>query len=466
MRTLIIAAVIVTLSAPLVAGEAPAIIEKYDPAAVAKSIAPYLDAQAMLFARIDVSRIDVDAAVAKLMEIADPIRQADPQGWAMMDQGVGATQAEAKKWIADFTAAGGREVYIILDLTGLPHDPLIAIAPLSGKADTQTVANLLKYASAEAPESGPTGRPFESARIKGNVVFAGGELAMQRIDSLKPIPRPQLTEAFAAAGDGAIQILFMPNEMTRRVIAEMMPTLPEELGGGPSSVLFEGVKWAAFGASISPQISLRLTVQSTSPQAADALSGLIDNFFNYYRPFEQQMTPRFDMKKAIALVTPKRVGDRLELFMNEQRIDKLMNVLLADTIANAQKLARRAVSQSQILHFVLSCNLYLSDHKHWPKSLEELVKYNYVSKEEETFANPNRPQDKNGYVYIRPLAAPDRLTNILDTIVIYEKFDQWGEGISVGFADAHVEFIADRARFDKLLAGTIARNKAAAEKAK
>ncbi len=140
MRTLIIAAVIVTLCAPLVAGEAPATIEKYDPAAVARSIAPYLDAQAMLFARIDVSRIDVDAAVAKLMEIADPIRQADPQGRAMMDQGVGATQAEAKKWIADFTAAGGREVYIILDLTGLPRNPLIAIAPLSGKADTQTVA--------------------------------------------------------------------------------------------------------------------------------------------------------------------------------------------------------------------------------------------------------------------------------------------------------------------------------------
>ena len=34
----------------------------------------------------------------------------------------------------------------------------------------------------------------------------------------------------------------------------------------------------------------------------------------------------------------------------------------------------------------------------------------------------------------------------------YEAFDQWDEGVNIGFGDGRVEFVADEGRFKKLLA--------------
>ena len=51
----------------------------------------------------------------------------------------------------------------------------------------------------------------------------------------------------------------------------MMPTLPEEVGGGPSSVLTDGLRWAAVGVDLPPKLALRVTIQSKDNAAAEAL---------------------------------------------------------------------------------------------------------------------------------------------------------------------------------------------------
>jgi prepilin-type processing-associated H-X9-DG protein len=38
-----------------------------------------------------------------------------------------------------------------------------------------------------------------------------------------------------------------------------------------------------------------------------------------------------------------------------------------------------------------------------------------------------------------------------DSVVIYEHYEQWGDGINVGFGDGHVEFMKDEAEFLKRL---------------
>jgi len=70
---------------------------------------------------------------------------------------------------------------------------------------------------------------------------------------------------------------------------------------------------------------------------------------------------------------------------------------------------------------------------------------------QKVFTNPRQPARKEGYVYMRPVNNVKDLKDASETPILYEAFDQWGNGIDVGFADFHVEFIRDQAEFNKLL---------------
>ena len=66
--------------------------------------------------------------------------------------------------------------------------------------------------------------------------------------------------------------------------------------------------------------------------------------------------------------------------------------------------------------------------------------------------HPVQPERKIGYLYLKP-ALPIR--NMSQMVVLYEAHDVWPtEGIGVGFADGHVEWLRDQTRFKKLLGKT------------
>ena len=80
-----------------------------------------------------------------------------------------------------------------------------------------------------------------------NAVFAGTNEALERVRQLKPVERPELAAAFAALGDTGAELVLTPSSDTRRVVEEMMPILPKELGGGPITAVTRGLLWTAAG---------------------------------------------------------------------------------------------------------------------------------------------------------------------------------------------------------------------------
>ena len=52
---------------------------------------------------------------------------------------------------------------------------------------------------------------------------------------------------FAQLSIQAAQFLLLPTADIRRVIEEMIPTLPGAVGGGPSTTITRGCLWAAVG---------------------------------------------------------------------------------------------------------------------------------------------------------------------------------------------------------------------------
>src|SRR5205807_8716328 len=75
--------------------------EKFDPEARARALAPYLDELTLAAARVDLSRSDGEAIATKIAELAGALEEG------------AAAKRPLRQWVADFTAAGGKELFVI-----------------------------------------------------------------------------------------------------------------------------------------------------------------------------------------------------------------------------------------------------------------------------------------------------------------------------------------------------------------
>ena len=100
--------------------------DEFDPAARAAAIAPYLDDQVIAVAHVDLKRIDVEAVFKEILAVIVKTEKAVPAG-AGIEQEVRTTLSKTKpvceRWIAEFTRAGGRELYVVFS-SPVPTQPV------------------------------------------------------------------------------------------------------------------------------------------------------------------------------------------------------------------------------------------------------------------------------------------------------------------------------------------------------
>lgn len=114
--------------------------------------------------------------------------------------------------------------------------------------------------------------------------------------------------------------------------------------------------------------------------------------------------------------------------------DSSRSIAPLEDAARYGQLQSRGQSMVNIKKMLLACFKYAStNNNQWPQTLESIAGQDDIKIE--------------GHIYIQPKNTVPPQTNV----VIYESYQAWGEGINVGFADGHVEFIAKEADFLKLL---------------
>jgi len=318
----------------------------FDAAGRARAIAPFLDEVAVAVARVDFTRVDAGPLVDKLsLLIPESKSEARAAGLA------------ADAWVKAFRLAGGRDAYVVVSLIDAPPEPWFLIVPLHEGAKEEALKMLLGQ-----------GLPgIEVTKRLGGALFAGRRRTLARLESLEPDPRPELAPAFEAAGDTAAQVLLLPPKHTHRVVDEMMPRLPEKIGGGPSSVLTRGVAWAALGADASPQLRLRLVVQSDNAEAAAALQGELAKVCRLLGADKELLAelPRFD--DFVKLLMPTVQADRLVLELDEKRgtLRGLFD-LVKPALETARGQAARVQSMNNLKQIGLAMHCWHDDHKGLP----------------------------------------------------------------------------------------------------
>lgn len=298
----------------LAAASALAAETNAESAARAKAVAPFLDETTVAVVRLDVSRMPAEAVAGKVMSM---IPELGPE--------VSKISEHVKPMQTAFVQAGGRDVYVVVSLTDLYMDPGFVVVPLADGANAEAVSELL-------------GRVCEARQRIGGALVGGRPTTLQRLAQLQPDARSDLEAALAAAGDAALAAVLLPPKYSGRVIEEMLPTLPKEIGGGPSRTLTQGLRWAALSVDAVPQATVRLVIQSQDAAAARALR---DKWIEVLGLLVKDETVRRELPPlavAAEFLQPNVQQDRVVLSFDEQdaRWPKLLGAIQA-SIRDARK---------------------------------------------------------------------------------------------------------------------------------
>ena len=220
---------------------------------LAQEIAPFLNEEVAIVVHADLESLDVD-------RIARPIL-----GRLVDETEVGEGSGNFTKWVTALKQAGAKDLYILVNPVDMPGPP-IAIVPFGPGADANMIGQILCGGGKDKTRySWPT-----CATIR-NAVFAGTTAALDRARRAVEAPRSELKAAFAASVEGPIQVLFLPSPNQRRILDELIPILPKELGGGPGTSLTRGLLWASITLEMKAKPTLHMVFQSKDADAAHRL---------------------------------------------------------------------------------------------------------------------------------------------------------------------------------------------------
>ncbi len=322
--------------------------EAFDPVSRAEKIAPFIDAETVAVGHADLRAVEVGPLMAQLVKLVPEAQPQEEEARANLDRVVSA-----------FRQSGLVELYVVADQDLLKRPPVI-IAPVAGRPNVKALLERLELPAEASQEM--------VEHFEGALAF-GSPQSLRRLKAMQPDPRPELVEAFRAAGDTAAQLAILPTADHRRVIEEMLPELPKEIGGGPSTILTRGFLWAALGANLPPQPSLRLVIQSQDSAAATALHGkwveaarLLAKREDLPKPFR---LPNLD--KVASLLRPNVEGDRLVLSL-DQPSGTMTALLEAFTppLEDALDRTRSVTSSYNLKRIALGLHNYYDTYKSFP----------------------------------------------------------------------------------------------------
>lgn len=315
--------------------------EKFDPAARAKAVAPFVSPETVAIVHIDLSRVS-------LAPLAEFFTQRFPEAVTELRL----DRRELVGTIDRIVQQGVRDFHLVIPLPSARSRSSVRLIAVGAKGDARSMA-----AEVIACDLQQKGIQAAARRIEDVLVLAKEPRMLEPPSAIESEDRPELAAAFEAAGDTAIQVVIVPPKHFAKVVEEMLPELPKEIGGGPSTIVTHGALWTAIGINVPPSASVKVVVQSQDAPAAAELAKKIDDIVRSVAGLPQAK----ELGLQIGQLLPKPLfaveKDRLGLAIDEAT-GKSILAGLQRPLERARQAARRTQSLNHLKQISLAMNNY------------------------------------------------------------------------------------------------------------
>lgn len=306
-------------AAPAAGAKSPAAGAEGATRADDKVILPYIGEDTFIVGRLDVARVDpevIEQYMTKMTADMAQAMQADAEAVKQMNSEVGEGVKQMREGLAAFVAAGGNHVYLVVDSNDLMSGggPVL-VTPLGHGADPAKLQELLAQMDASGNS---TAAEFGKALVFGTRAQIDG--LKQRVEDAgggdKPAAgaeRPDLTKAFAAAGDAPLRIALVPGDAARKFVEENLPAIPDEIGGGETSLISQGIRWLTIAVNQKPAIGGTITVRAADAEKAAQLVELLEKAKAFAKTQVPPAPDAATWAKQVDAVQPKRQGETITI---------------------------------------------------------------------------------------------------------------------------------------------------------
>lgn len=408
------------------------------------AIATYVDAQTILVGHVDLGQVDTAAAEAFVTRMLDAAQTpADDR----MRQELAAARAGVDGFLARFKQLGGRHVFLVMAQSdiypGLSGPALLFRIEPGGDANGMLELFKAMRGGSRAPES--------IERLGDLVVVAQGAATVERLKQVVPAARPELALS-SGAGAPPVELVAALIADQKRVIQELLPAVPPELGGGSSRELVESLAHVRLRAFLPPEPRVELFLAHGSASGASWRRVAERARQEVLASRELERTLEMPAVRARAAEIRKLIGDLLTpaegtawggqtttFTLTTEQIRGAAGMMLSQALTNARSSANRAASASAIRKVLIGCLSYASEHANrLPAKIADAERY-FDKPVAEVMKIPGDAQGRT-YVYRAVPGELSKLKNPAATPVVWEPLGG-GEGVNVGFVDGHVEYL-------------------------
>ena len=305
-------------------------------------IGPFVDSQTNGVIYVDFSAIDMDQLDAWHAKMATTIP--DDAERAQQVKDMKEALGTMRKWVGDFRAAGGKDLYVVISLSGIMSgSPGGVVVPLNG-GDGSALAKV--FPQAQAPPAGlPDASAAQWARMQPASAVVGGEMVFSTgagVDRMKTPSsevRQDLADALAAGKGGAVEIAFNPAMLKNNPFFAMM--LARNGAGGPgqsplSDPVWDGVTWVSVSLTAPPKEMGNLTIQCKDADSAAAMSGWIAQKMQDGKADATKggSISADDYDKLISVVKPVVKGSQVVVSVDQDAIDNVIGPIFMKSMVN------------------------------------------------------------------------------------------------------------------------------------
>ena len=322
------------------------------------AIQKFLTPDVIAVGYVDLTKVDLDNTV-RLME------SFGPEGSSQYRDFV-AQMPVFRKELSRIEKACFQRAYVLLRTSDIQEKMTTFVFPLADEATVDATTETLKPLFLKVMGQQAQNYKFDSF---DSYLVAGTTSRIAKLKQHQTVNSVDRTEMWKAIGNGTIGIALFGDDDSRRVVRELMPSLPGPFATLSGELIADGIQWAGFSIELDGIPSFNFQIQANEEQHAATVEKVIVDAMKLARftPQIRQVLPEQEVKLVFDALAPQRSGRRVSMSAGKlteelPRIAKLISPQLDSMRTRAQV----AQLKNRLRQHALGMLNYESAYGHFP----------------------------------------------------------------------------------------------------